>query len=1096
MFKSFTILTILLLLGLITKVYADGCCSMDYKECDVWWCGSTKSSCENCGDDAFMFLEDGEISGSCLKRWSGCKNNINACCDELVCTELSQYYSQCLPIEDDSPLEPNTPQPSLRPTKPPTSFPSLRPVAPSNTPISPTDAPIEPTNAPIGDLDPVLPPLPEGILLTTDEGLNAWEVFLGLEELTHVNSLYPPNYALVASGGAAGDGNLVVSESQGYALLITGAVLASWDNHAGRINGASRSRVINAFEGYYNFWKDMCRNSSSQSGCQLEGNLCKDERYSGKSVCLPDWRHYKTGGSETTTPAPDGDEDAITGIMMAVKALGNDIDKPSWFDEARNWADASATAFFRYNVDKSRGDKRLLKLGACWGGWEGSGNNPSYVSPGGYRLMRDFQSALNKEDRDGYEEISADEWDKLVATSHEMVLASQCQSDGAMVPNWVTLGTNSNGNIINTGGSFSGSGTPQYVYGAEAARTTWRVALDAVLYPEKSADWSPYLSSFQVRLDDDFDPNRNGFKWSSNPFPSCRGSGTNQDITLFSNWENSPFIYGPTLSALVASSSSIPNAQAMMDAAGEKLLYLPRGYYGRSWVLLANLILSGAMEDVGKTLKSISIPEEPNEDNTPTPSLRPTVKPTPSPSEPPVAPPTKPIDEPKDELEKIYFGGRWWRDGDWMRHSWGVGTFVMRFKGSTSLVVEMGAGYEGAYFTCRVDDGPEARLLVDNSYQEPTANGMAFTGLSSTKEHVIRCGRDNEASYGDTIISGISLESGGQLLQASDPNANNSMIRFEAIGDSITAGFNVLTPALVSEPATIENQDVFQTYIRFMADAWGTTDYQVIAKSGISILDNGQTGVVMPLEWPCREYWGGWEGGCPALWDFDSWQADVVTINLGTNDFVYGDPTQQEFREGYMSFLQQVRENYPNALIACIEPVQHSCNGENYPSLTGIVNGLEQAVSDMNDPKVIYYETGSTADQWLECNSSTQDYVDYTHPTVLGNEKFASKLLEKMTDDVRKFFPQKCGGVGATCTQGAPIQPPVAAPESTPKCGCASCTQQVLDRDADGYSCGSRIDWVIDNIDSSETDACALVGGEEFPSICGGCDPNTCNNDQ
>ena len=108
----------------------------------------------------------------------------------------------------------------------------------------------------------------------------------------------------------------------------------------------------------------------------------------------------------------------------------------------------------------------------------------------------------------------------------------------------------------------------------------------------------------------------------------------------------------------------------------------------------------------------------------------------------------------------------------------------------------------------------------------------------------------------------------------------------------------------------------------------------------------------MPEEWPCREYWAGWEGSCPSLWDFSSWQADVVTINLGTNDFAFGNPTQEEFRNGYRSFLQQVRSKYPNALIAAIEPIQHSCNGEAYPLLTGIVNGLEQAVIDLNDPKI------------------------------------------------------------------------------------------------------------------------------------------------
>jgi len=386
----------------------------------------------------------------------------------------------------------------------------------------------------------------------------------------------------------------------------------------------------------------------------------------------------------------------------------------------------------------------------------------------------------------------------------------------------------------------------------------------------------------------------------------------------------------------------------------------------------------------------------------------------------------------EDQIEKVYFGGRWWRDGDMMRHSWGLGTFIVRFQGSSSLVVNMGAAYDGSYYTCQVDNGAEQRIFVANSLLNPTSIGMTFTGLSLTEEHTISCGRNNEASYGDSIISGITLEDNGQLLQAIDPNANNNMIRFEAIGDSITAGYKVLVPAGVSDPATIANQDVFQTYIRYMADAWGTTDYQVIAKSGVSILDYGTTGIVMPREWPCREYWDGWEGNCPGLWDFSDWQADVVTINLGTNDFAFGNPTQEQFRQGYLSFIQQVRSKYPNALIACIEPIQHSCNGESFPLLTGIVNGLEQAVSDMNDQKVIYYETGRTEDPWLDCTLSTQDFMDFTHPTVQGNQKFAARLLDAMTNDVRQFFPNKCGGSGPTCLPGTPSSPSTISPVSSP----------------------------------------------------------------
>jgi len=468
-------------------------------------------------------------------------------------------------------------------------------------PTQPTIAPVtQPTKAPV--VVPTKAPAPttpfSGDLLSSDKAMNAWQVYQGLDYITHKNSENPPNYALVASGGAAGGGNLVVSESQAYGLLITGTVLASWDTHAGQVSGANRNEVLRSFEGYYNFWKEMCKNSSNKSSnCQSGGNYCKSG--SNSYVCLPDWRHYKTGGSESTGPAPDADEDAIVGIILAVKAVENDANKPSWYDEARKWADASASAFYDYEVDKSRGDYRLVKLGSCWGGWENSGNNPSYHSPGSFRVMKDYQNSFPNSDRVGYNAVSQSNWQKLIDTSHEVMRVVQCSNDGALVPNWAAIGI-SGGNLVHTGAQFSGSGTPQYEYGAEAARTTFRVALDAAFYPEKSDEWSPYLSQFNYRMDQGF---HNG-SFSSNSFPSCKTPGTSQNIKMFGDWQNNAFIFGPTYSSLIGASSDITNAEAMIDSAAQKLnSALPGSYYPRSWAMISNLMLNGAMESAGQTLK-------------------------------------------------------------------------------------------------------------------------------------------------------------------------------------------------------------------------------------------------------------------------------------------------------------------------------------------------------------------------------------------------------------------------------------------------------------------------------------------------------------
>jgi len=60
------------------------------------------------------------------------------------------------------------------------------------------------------------------------------------------------------------------------------------------------------------------------------------------------------------------------------------------------------------------------------------------------------------------------------------------------------------------------------------------------------------------------------------------------------------------------------------------------------------------------------------------------------------------------------------------------------------------------------------------------------------------------------------------------------------------------------------------------------------------------------------------------------------------------------------------------------------------------------------------------------------------------------------------------------------------------RCGCSSCSSSVLGRNAEGFSVESRIDWVKTNKGKSESDACDIVCGDEYPNICGECDPGRC----
>merc|ERR1712107_629986 len=123
--------------------------------------------------------------------------------------------------------------------------------------------------------------------------------------------------------------------------------------------------------------------------------------------------------------------------------------------------------------------------------------------------------------------------------------------------------------------------------------------------------------------------------------------------------------------------------------------------------------------------------------------------------------------------------------------------------------------------------------------------------LARDQEHIIRCGRSNEGSFGETTISKLVLDYGADILQ---PVIRSFEIKYDAIGDSITAGFAVMEPPGSQVGATLANSDVFQTYERYLADAWGTTDWRSIARSGISVTPYGGE-IIMGERWPCRAFY-------------------------------------------------------------------------------------------------------------------------------------------------------------------------------------------------------------------------------------------------
>jgi hypothetical protein len=57
-------------------------------------------------------------------------------------------------------------------------------------------------------------------------------------------------------------------------------------------------KILNTFEGYYNFWRRMRQNTVGKSACQNSGDYCFDPDADTKSYFLLGWKQ-KAGGSRS-----------------------------------------------------------------------------------------------------------------------------------------------------------------------------------------------------------------------------------------------------------------------------------------------------------------------------------------------------------------------------------------------------------------------------------------------------------------------------------------------------------------------------------------------------------------------------------------------------------------------------------------------------------------------------------------------------------------------------------------------------------------------------------------------------------------------------
>lgn len=213
-------------------------------------------------------------------------------------------------------------------------------------------------------------------------------------------------------------------------------------------------------------------------------------------------------------------------------------------------------------------------------------------------------------------------------------------------------------------------------------------------------------------------------------------------------------------------------------------------------------------------------------------------------------------------------------------------------------------------------------------------------------------------SAGDSIrFQGLILSSGAKTVA---PAISSKLIEF--VGDSVTAGATTTEQALSAYGWLIGEQlQVMHTQI---------------AQPGICLTDKVHCGspnhigmITQFFKLQTPSYLNSPD------WNFSRYQANIVVINLGTNDQKYG-VSDSTFQANYITFLQKVRAKYPHAIILVLRGFKGL---KAAPTLAAV-----RAVNATGDRNVHYIDTTG----WLV----TSDFNDSAHPSNKGHIKVAQRL--------------------------------------------------------------------------------------------------------
>lgn len=212
------------------------------------------------------------------------------------------------------------------------------------------------------------------------------------------------------------------------------------------------------------------------------------------------------------------------------------------------------------------------------------------------------------------------------------------------------------------------------------------------------------------------------------------------------------------------------------------------------------------------------------------------------------------------------------------------------------------------------------------------------------------------------------------------PKAEDTRLKIEFIGDSITCGYGVY-----GEPESeyhIREEDGMVTYAALTAKELNlNARYTAVSGYGMYIKYDGDLTGILPRVYPYTNFFA----DETEKYDFNEFIPDIFVINLGTNDS--GHLEKQEVREGfiknYVDFLTFLKSYAPNSKILCI------CGTLCTNAFTYIQQAADIA-KEKGLTNIYTYE--------LPYHNVEEDGKASNHPSIKTHEKDSIRLVEKIRE--------------------------------------------------------------------------------------------------